>query len=290
MSTITSHPRFAFFGTPEFAAIILDELAMKGFVPAVVVTAPDAPKGRKLVLTPSEVKVWAAARNIPVLTPKSLRDGTFRALIAPYDCELFIVAAYGKIIPKDILEIPKHGTLNVHPSLLPKFRGPSPVESAILSSEAGTGVTIMLLDEELDHGPIVAAEEYTRAPWPPKGSALTEALAHNGGRLLATVIPDWIHGLIFPAPQKHDNATFTKKITKEDGLIELSDDPLLNYKKILAYDGWPGAYFFVEHKERRIRVRITEAHLEHGNLILDRVVPEGKKEMPYEAFLRGVRE
>ena len=118
---------------------------------------------------------------------------------------------------------------------------------------------------------------------------LTQTLAHEGGKLLAEVFPDWIHGLLFPAPQKHEDATFTKKISKEDGAIDLSSDPLLNYKKIRAYDGWPGTYFFIEHSGKKIRVRVTEAHLEGSNLVLDRVIPEGKKEMCYEDFLRGVR-
>lgn len=290
MSTVIQKPRFAFFGTPEFATIILDELEKAGFLPALVITGPDKAKGRKLVITPSEVKEWACTRSIPLLTPERIRgDEAFALALKKADCDLFVVAAYGKIIPKEILDISKHGTLNVHPSLLPKFRGSSPVESAILSNETGTGVTIMLLDEELDHGPIVATRVYASQNWPPKGSELTQALAHEGGKLLAEVIPDWVHGLLFPAPQKHDDATFTKKITKEDGLIDLSGDPLLNYKKIRAYDGWPGAYFFIEHGGKKIRVRITEAHLEGSNLILDRVTPEGKKEMPYEDFLRGVR-
>lgn len=281
--------RFAFFGTPEFAVIILDELEKAGFIPALVVTAPDKPKGRKLIVTPSEVKEWASKRNIAVLTPEKIRgNGAFAQALKNTDCDLFIVAAYGKIIPKEILDIPRNGTLNVHPSLLPKFRGSSPVESAILSDDTHTGVTIMLLDEEMDHGPIVAQREWRADNWPPKGSALTRDLAHAGGMLLAETIPGWMSG-ITAKPQDHAHATFTKKITKEDGLIDLSADPLLNYKKIMAYDEWPGAYFFTEYNGKKIRVRITDAHLEEGTLVLDRVVPEGKKEMRYDDFLRGMQ-
>ncbi len=275
--------KFAFFGTPEFATIVLDELELKGYIPRVIVTAPDAPKGRKLVITPSEVRVWAEKRSIPVLTPKTLKDGVFKELIAPYECDLFIVAAYGKIIPKDVLDIPKFGTLNVHPSLLPKFRGSSPIESAILSDEKHTGVTIMALDEELDHGPIVAQRERIIKDWPPRGSELTKDLAHFGGALLAEIIPEWLNGRN-ATPQDHSRATFTKKITKEDGLIDLSGDQLANYKKIMAYDG---GYFFLERNGKRIRVRITNALHEDGKLTITRVVPEGKKEMSYEDFLRG---
>ena len=280
------NPRFAFFGTPEFASIILDELELKGFLPAVVVTAPDAPKGRKLIMSPSEVKVWAEKRNIPVLTPKTLRDGTFPELIAPHDCALFIVAAYGKIIPKEVLDIPKHGTLNVHPSLLPKFRGSSPIESAIFSDEKHTGVTIMVLDEEMDHGPVLAQRERIMNNWPPKGTELTRDLAHFGGVLLAEIIPEWLGGLK-AFPQDHTRATFTKKIVKEDGLINLTDEPVKNYKKIRAYDGWPGAYFFTERGGKKIRVRIDDAELKDGVLIILRITPEGKNSMSYEDFLRG---
>lgn len=279
-------PTFAFFGTPEFATIILDELEMRGFIPAVVVSAPDAPKGRKLLMSPSEVRTWGHARNIPILTPKTLRDGNFPAQILPYQCNLFIVAAYGKIIPKNILDIPTHGVLNVHPSLLPKFRGSSPVESAILSTETSTGVTIIALDEEMDHGPIIAQQKYTTSKWPPKGSVLTRDLAHMGGVLLAEIIPNWMTSGE-ASSQNHDGATFTKKIIKNDGLITLSDDPELNYKKIRAYDEWPGAHFFTERGGKKIRVRIVDATYENNVLTITRVVPEGKKEMPYEDFLRG---
>ena len=159
--------RFVFFGTPEFAMIILEELELKGLLPLLVVTAPDKPKGRKLVVTPSEVKLWAQAHDIPVLTPEKLKNEEFVAELSKQEWDLFVVAAYGKIIPKNILEMPKRGVLNVHPSLLPKFRGSSPIESAILSDEKFTGVTIMQLDEEMDHGPVLAQRERICTIWPP---------------------------------------------------------------------------------------------------------------------------
>ena len=280
--------RFAFFGTPEFAVIVLDELEATGYLPSLVVTAPDRPRGRKLVVTPSEVKVWASTHNIPCLTPEKLRDEAFLEELKKADCTLFIVAVYGKLIPKLALDMPIHGTLNVHPSLLPKFRGPSPVASAILSEETRTGVTIMLLDEEMDHGPIVSAREVTPRVWPPKGSELTNELAHVGGKLLAETLPHWLEAKE-STPQEHAQATFTKKMTKEDGLIELSGDPALNYKKIRAFDERPGAYFYAKRGDTMIRVRILDALLEGGTLKLTRVIPEGKKEMPYEDFLRGMQ-
>lgn len=280
--------RFVFFGTPKFAEIILDELEVKGHIPTLIVTAPDKPKGRKLLLTPSEVKVWGNSRGVPVITPASLKGGDALEVLTAHQYDLFIVAAYGKIIPQNILDIPTHGVLNVHPSLLPKYRGSSPIESAILSGDTGTGVSIMELDAEMDHGPIVAQEEYSGDVWPPKGTELTDSLAHMGGALLAECIPDWItrhHS----TPQAHDKATYTKKITKEDGLINLSDDPLVNYRKIRAYDEWPGAYFFIKRNDKQIRVKISEAELTEHNLTITRVVPEGKREMSYTDFLRGTK-
>lgn len=286
MTTSNNNPRFVFFGTPEFSAIILDELERSGFLPQLIVSAPDKPRGRGLVLTPSEVKAWGIAHNIPVITPPTLKEGAIADTLRDAECDLFIVAAYGKIIPRGVLEIPAHGVLNVHPSLLPKFRGASPIESAILSDEQHTGVTIMLLDEEMDHGPVVAQRERILKDWPPKGSVLTRDLAHFGGALLAEIIPEWINGLQ-AGPQDHARATYTKKITKEDGLIDLAGDPLQNYRKIRAYDEWPGAYFFTERSGKNIRVRITDATFVDDQLTITRVVPEGKKEMAYVDFLRG---
>lgn len=279
---------FVFFGTPKFAEIVLSELENAGYIPSLVVTAPDKPKGRKLLLTPSDVKLWAQTRNIPVLTPASLANDEIFLELAKFSDTLFIVAAYGKIIPQRILDIPHNGVLNVHPSLLPKYRGSSPIESAILSDDTGTGVSIMELDAEMDHGPIVAQEEHTPSDWPPKGTELTDALAHIGGKLLATCIPSWItehHS----TPQEHGEATYTKKIVKEDGLIDISGDPVQNYKKFRAYDEWPGAFFFVERNGKQIRVKITDATLKENNLTITRVVPEGKNEMSYEDFLRGMK-
>ena len=297
--------RFVYFGTPEFSAIVLDELESAGYLPSLIVTAPAKPKGRKLVLTQSEVHVWGNAHNIPVITPATLRGDEIVSILEQEHAHLFIVAAYGKLIPKTVLDIPSNGVINVHPSLLPKFRGSSPIESAILSDENCTGVTIMQLDEEMDHGPVIAQRERIIPVWPPRGSELTRDLAHFGGKLLADIIPEWLNGLK-AFPQDHSRATFTKKITKEDGLLELDPDirrysqsaidggtpssaptDALLYKKIRAYDGWPGTYFFVERNGKNVRVKVTDAKFEHNQLTLLRVIPEGKKEMSYEDFLRG---
>ena len=149
---------FAFFGTDEFSVIILEELKNAGLLPARIVTATDKKMGRGMRLTPPPVKLWAQKNNISFLQPEKLDDGFFFEL-STCNLQLFIVASYGKIIPKKILDIPTHSSLNVHPSLLPLYRGPSPLETQILDGAGETGVTIMKMDEEMDHGPILAQRE-----------------------------------------------------------------------------------------------------------------------------------
>lgn len=280
-----------FWGTSRFSVIVLDEMAREEVLPALIVTAPARPKGRHLELAPSEVKIWADAHDIPTVEPTKL-DVEFSNRLSSADCKLFIVASYGKIIPKAILDMPKYGTLNVHPSLLPKFRGASPLQSAILEdipigSTHETGVTILQIDEEVDHGPIVAQEKTTIENWPPKESELEETLGILGGKLLVKTIPDWILGNVIPHTQNHAQATYTQKMTKASGLINLTDDPKLSYRKIRAFNVWPRAYFTTERNGREIRVIVTDAKIENGKLVLIRVIPEGKREMNYEEFLRG---
>ncbi len=279
--------RFVFFGTPEFSAITLDELKHAGFLPSLIVSAPDKPKGRHLVLTESEVSTWGKREGISVVTPTKI-DEAFMAELGKTTYDLFIVAAYGKILPQTLLDMPKHGTLNVHPSLLPKFRGSSPIESAILSMEKETGVTIMLLDAQMDHGPLLAQKVIPALPWPPKGTVLTELLAHEGGKLLAECLLPWTAGTLKATPQDHTQATFTKKIKKEDGEVDITSDPHEIYKKIQAYNEWPGTYFFIEKMGKKSRILIKEAHLEAETLIIDRVVPEGGKEMLYRDLMRNL--
>ncbi len=283
-------PSFVFFGTPHFAEIILDELLAKGFIPELIIAQEDKPKGRGLVMTPPETKIWAEKHNVPVYQPKTLRDGEALRILKEKEpqtgWDLFIVAAYGKIIPKEILEYPKHQTLNVHPSLLPKLRGSSPIQGAILEEE-NTGVTIMRIDEELDHGPIVMQRSVLIEPWPPYREVLEKTLAHEGGRLLAEIIPEWTQGTLKEIPQNDSLATFTKRIQKEDALLNLDDNPERNLRKIRAYSGWPNAYAFFETKSGKKRVIIKSAHTENNSLTLERVIPEGGKEMDFEEFKRG---
>lgn len=145
----------------------------------------------------------------------------------------------------------------------------------------------MLLDEKVDHGPLVAQASITPDTWPLPYSLLEELLAREGGKLLAEVLPDWVSRKIVPEEQRHEEATYTKPITKADGELDLNDSPARNYAKYLALEHWPGTYFFTAKGKERMRVKITKAALEDGNFVVQRVIPEGKREMDYKNFLKG---
>ena len=272
------NPLFVFFGTPKFSVHVLNALEAHRLLPALVVTAPDKPQGRGLTLTPSPVKVWAEERDIDVLTPATLKDESFIAELENTDWDVFCVAAYAKLIPKNMLDMPARGCLNVHPSLLPKFRGPSPAISAILADERSTGVTIMQMAEKMDAGPIIAQArvELEEDAWPPKGSEFEELLATEGGNLLAETIPFWIEGSVEPEVQNEADATFTRKFTDADSLIDIHGDPHQQLLKIRAFDKNPRAHFITPEGKRVI---ITEADIVDGKLRILRIIPEGKKEM-----------
>lgn len=269
--------KFAFWGTGDFAVKILEILTNNDFIPGLIITAPDKPKGRKMIVTPPPIK--EKFKNYKIIQPENLSPSLFTNL--PFD--LFIVAEYGKIIPKEILNIPQHGSINVHPSLLPKFRGPSPMQSFILSEEKETGVTLILMDEKMDHGPIIAVSNFKPQP-NIKYEELEGKLAQLGGDLLAKTIPNWLNGGIKPKEQNHNVATFTKKISKNDGLIKLTDSPESIEKKLKALTPWPGIYFFTKSGKRII---ITDAEIKENKLTIKKVKPEGKKEMMFSDFLKG---
>lgn len=282
-----------FFGTSRFSVLVLEELARAGFLPTLIVTTPDKPKGRKLVLTPPETKVWAQEHSIPCLQFETLKGPEVEEKIRSYgNFDVGVVASYGLIIPQNILDIPQRETLNVHPSLLPKLRGASPIQSALLLLNE-TGVTIMHLDSKMDHGPIVAQEKthdwshFLEDDSLPYADTLETELGTHGGQLLARILPDWVSGKITEQEQDHDKAMFCKKIEKSDGELDLTDLPENNLRKIRAYHSWPQAYFWFVHGETKMRVIVKRAQIENNTLVIERVVPEGRKEMSYADFLNG---
>ncbi len=294
-----SEIKWAFFGSSHFSVLALNELESLGVVPKLIVTTPDKPKGRGLQVVAGEVRAWAEQRNIPVLAPASLKTGEIvDELTTQGPWDTFLIASYGKIVPAAVLEIPVHGTLNIHPSLLPKLRGPSPLETAILN-ESRTGVTIMKVDEQVDHGPILSKREVTTTEWPPYFTDLETLLATEGARLFAETLPNWVNGKIHTQEQDHDAATFTKKFEKEELQIDpiaVNEDAEKNptaveqtLRKIRAFSHNRGAYYFINQNSTQKRIIVTRANIENGKLVLVRVKPEGKNEMRYEDFLRGIR-
>lgn len=271
--------RFAFFGTSHIAAYVLSALEEAGLLPQMVVTIPAKPQGRGLIERETEAEAWAKTRGVDVEHDWSAFEK------CAWDAA--VVVDYGRILPASLLAIPKRGFLNVHPSLLPRLRGPSPMRSAILSDAKEVGVSIMLVDEKMDHGPIVAQKKVSLPRWPIKNSELERALMTEGGALLAAMLPRWIAGDIEAHEQNHDIATYSEKFTKEDGLLDLSGDAHANLLKIYAFEGWPGTYTFFERGGKKIRVAIQDAHMEDGKLVIDYVKPEGKGVMSYEDFLRS---
>lgn len=286
------HVTFAFFGTGALAESVLAALVRNGYIPKVIVTKPDSLQGRHMKLVSPHIKTWAELKGIPVIQPTKL-DQDFLEKISSYTCDMYIVASYGKIIPESVLMLPKHGVLNVHPSLLPLYRGPSPIESVLLDGNLTTGVTIMKLDKEMDHGPILAQIAYTLSPEITAGTLEVES-GQRGGELLVQVIPHYLDGTLIPKEQDHHKATVCKKITKDMGEVTLGIDVEELRRKFRALTPWPSVYFFYIHNEKKIRVKITSVdliqHYTQDKIAQDSiltVIPEGKKEMDFQSFLRG---
>jgi methionyl-tRNA formyltransferase len=286
---------FVFWGTPDVASETLEILKEAGFLPSLIVTSPDKPAGRKLVLTPPPAKIWAEKNRIPFIQPQKISEEEIRGVLGTLaqagepsraifqqenmrgeqnTMDLFLVVAYGKIIPESILNLPKFGSINIHYSLLPKYRGASPVETAILNGDKETGVTIQQMAFKLDAGDILAQE---RTAINPEETApeLRKRLIKLGGEMLV----NFLQNPNFEGQKQNDSeATHSGKIKKGDGLIDLNDDGVKNYNKYRAYAAWPRTFFFKEGK----RIIITEAALENNQFIIKKIIPEGGKEIPYK--------
>ena len=291
---------FAFFGTPDVASETLQILKSASLLPSLIITSPDKPQGRKMLLTPPPVKKWAIENNIPFIQPEKINleeiynvlgtsaqtdessKANFQQKIMRSEqniIDFFLVVAYGKILSKEIINMPRLGSINIHYSLLPKYRGASPVESAILNGDTETGVSIQQMEYKMDSGPLIALEKANILP-DEKASELRKLLIKIGGKLLVKILPDFVDGKIKSIPQNESDATFCKKIKKEDGLIDVNEDPIKNYNKFRAYSAWPRTFFFQDGK----RIIITDALLENREFTLRKVLPEGKKEVTWKEF------
>ena len=254
--------KIVFFGTPAFAVTILQALIDAHMPPIAIVTAPDKPAGRGHHLSSPPIKELADKNHIPTLQPEKLRDEAFLETLRNYAADIFVIAAYGKILPASLLDIPHKGTINVHPSLLPQHRGPSPIQSAILAGDDAMGVTLMLTDKEMDHGPILMNYELRITNQGITYTELHNKLAEWGGRLLIETLPKWIAGEITPREQDHTKATYTKLLTKTDGHIDWSKSAKEIERMVRALNPWPGTWSFlnsgipeVEHPEfKRVKI------------------------------------
>lgn len=297
-----------FFGSGAVALPALSNLLRSGLVEIVtVVTAPARPAGRKGRLTPTPVAELAAQRGLPILTPRTLRDETVQAELGDLGADLIVLADYGRLIPGAVLDLPRHGALNIHPSLLPRHRGAAPVVGTILEGDTVGGVTVMRMDEGLDTGPIVAQRE-VELDGSEVGPELEARLAEIGAELLVEVLPGWLDGSRSASPQPAEGATLTRLLRREDGRLDPGVPAARLERQVRAYQPWPGS--FLDHAGARLKVWaasvlgqdvavepgaiiLTEGTLGLGTvdgvLRLDEVQPAGKRRMSGAEYRRGKR-
>lgn len=280
--------KIIFFGTPDYVIPVAEALYKeyrtvkeKGVV--AVVTQPPKPVGREKRIEYSPIDAWAHKRKIQILYDYENLP----------EAELGVVAAFGKIIPKEVIKHFKYGILNVHPSLLPKYRGASPTQAAIMNGDEITGVTVIKMDEKMDHGPVISefTEEIKSTD---TNETLRARLFERSAEFLVDLIPNYLSGKIRPKEQKHKEATFTKLITKEDGFVSLNalkDDPEGTGRKFRAMQPWPGIWTEIkllrDEEIKRLRLKILKLHLEDKKLVIDEVQLEGKKPVSWEEFKKG---
>ncbi len=275
-------PKFVFFGTPRFAEVVLEDLVSAGFVPAALVCNPDRPLGRKQVVTPPPTKRFIMENGLltAILQPEKL-DGGFIAQLRALQSDFFVVAAFAKIIPSAVLDLARMGVLGTHPSLLPAYRGASPIQSAILAGDAKTGATIYLMDAKMDHGPIFAQAEVPLDALTTDYVSLEEQLAKLSAELLVRTIPSLLNGTVAPRSQDESSATFTKKFVTDNGFIEYSeldaaiagnsDKAELILRTIHALTPEPGCWTIKDGK----RIKLLEARMDGSALKLLTIQKEG---------------
>ncbi len=297
--------KIVFMGSSDFSVTILKHLADK-FPLCSVVTQPDKPAGRGKTLTPPPVKILARQLGIPVLQPVKLRLPDSFTQLEALQPDLIVVAAYGQILRQNVLDLPKFGCINVHASLLPRWRGASPIQASILNGDTVSGVTIMKMDAGIDTGPELAKRS---VPIDPDETAvsLSEKLAEVGGKLLIETLPGYLDGTIKPVKQAEDGVTYASLIKKEDGLLDFHNPAEILERKVRAYFDWPGT--FMDWDGQILKVRKAKAVRNgstppgkravcggypcvgtvDGDFILLELQPAGKKWMDGKDFVRGAR-
>lgn len=262
--------KFAFFGSPAFAHAILERLIKGGMAPYVVVCNPDRPFGRKKILTPPPVKEVAMRHGIPVI--QEMEKGIIPVMLQ--ECSFAVVAAYGSIISKDTLDAFREGVIGVHPSLLPKYRGSSPIQSVILAGEKRTGVSLYRMDEKMDHGPVIAAHEISIDDPLLTYEQLQEKLAQCASDMLLDILPSYSHNTV-AVEQNHQEATFTRKFVTQDGYVDFAHDSAIEIsRKIRALNPDPGAFAYVGNVRTKL---LAVAADKDGSLYVSRILPDGKK-------------
>lgn len=296
--------RVVFFGTPELCVPFLETLVHSSDIEiSLVVTQKGKPQGRKGTVVDSAVKTFSLAHNVPVIEPDSLKTEEVQNAIANINPDLFVVFAYGKIIPEAILSIPKRGAINVHPSKLPLYRGPSPLQAAIANLETETAITIMLMDAKMDHGPILSTIPIA-LPEDITHSKLEAMVMELGPNLLLDSILGYLNGSITPIEQDHEKATVCHLLKKEDGNINWTESAETIDAKRRAYERFPGIFtYFGSNTVRILDTRLAEMTLTPGEILVENgrlfigtgskaleilsLQPAGKKPMSTSAFLNG---
>jgi methionyl-tRNA formyltransferase len=302
--------RVVFMGTPEFAVSSLEHLVLNQYQVVAIYTQPDKPAGRGRALVSSPVKRAAIAQELPVVQSASFKQPEAVAQLADLHPDVIVVAAFGQILPRAVLDIPAYGCVNIHPSLLPRFRGVSPVAAAILSGDEFTGVSIMLLDEGVDTGPVLARAQIPISPLDTTGS-LTAGLSLIAAHLLLEALPSWLRGEITPRPQDEAEATYSGMLSKEEGEVNWHLPAVDIWRRVRAFQPWPGCYTTWQGRQLKIIEAVPlsgERSLEAGQAValnkegaafgvgtgdgvlgVLRLQLEGKRAMSAAEFLRGQR-
>ena len=300
-----SSPRIIFMGTPEFAVESLRACLDVGDVVAVV-TRPDKPRGRGQLSAASPVKRAATQLGIRVLQPIKLREAGFLDAVRELSPDVAVVAAYGKILPRELLEVPGHGCINVHASLLPRFRGAAPIQWAIASGDNRSGVCLMKMDEGLDTGPILRCAEVPIGP-EVTSDELQQTLARVGAELIRRYLPDYLSGKLQLTPQSREGVVLAPMLKKEDGQLDFGRPAAELERRVRAFQPWPGAFTRFQGKVLKVHrartgartgspgtvLAVGEPGIEvacgEGSLSLLQVQPEGKRTMSSAEFLAGHR-
>lgn len=299
------HTRLVFMGSPEFALPSLQALAER-YPLAGVVTQPDRPAGRGRALTPPPVKELALQLGLPVIQPRRLREPGAMEQLRAWQPDLIVVAAFGQILRPEVLDLPPFACLNVHASLLPRWRGAAPIQAALLHGDQETGITIMKMDPGVDTGPLLNQRAIPIRP-DDTAAALSERLARLGAELLTETLPAYLSGALQPQPQDDAQATYAPMLKKADGQLDFNQPAVHLARRVRAFNPWPGAFTAWQgqllkiHRARAVDAPspgpgITTVYADlpalgtvQGLLLLDEVQPAGKKPMPGEVFLRGAR-